>query len=79
MIQRQGTRHPRLGWGCTPCSVLGQQEEVQLPALGAGPDQTTPLLIIPSQILPVQPPSAGSPGMQQCGGAAAQPSPSRGC
>lgn len=27
MSQRQGSRHPHLGWGCSPCSVLGQQEK----------------------------------------------------
>lgn len=78
MSQRQYSRHSHLGWGRSPCSVPGQQEEVQLPASGAGPDQTAPLLIISSQILPVQPPSAGSSGMQQCSGAA-WPSPTGGC
>lgn len=36
MSQRQGSRHPHVGWGRSPCSVLGQQEKSssQLQVLG---------------------------------------------
>lgn len=67
MSQRHGSRHPQLGLGGSPCSVPGQEEEAvsssQLQVVGLTRQLHSSLL--PAQILPVQPPWAGSPGMQQ--------------
>lgn len=54
MSQRHGSRHPQLGLGGSPCSVLGQQEEAvsssQLQVLGLT-DSPTPHYSLPKSCL----------------------------